>query len=280
MRTRPRPTRRRRLAWAAVAALLAPGSGAAAEAPDAAPAELLSRTWDNLYGVDSAQVLRLTSKSPQGRAVTRKLWIVRKYSAPPPRALIRFLEPSDVRGTSMLVIERETRDSDVFLYLPAFQRTKRITAAQRFDAFFGTNLTYEDLEPKRPQDFEVRALGTDGAGELRCERLDVRPRPGVESQYEHTVFCIEPQRAVILWADYTVKGSTAKRLETDPWSIRRVGDRHLPFRARLRTHATGFETEIAVEEHEARPELPDSVFTIPHLELGDETSPGAATVVP
>jgi len=273
MRAPLRDAARRLAGGAALLAVLA--APAAADAPPADPAALLDEVWHNLYGADSAQVLRLTSRSPQTRPVSRKLSIHRKYSAPPPRALIRFSEPPDIRGASLLVIEHPARDADVFLYLPAFDRTKRITAAQRFDAFFGTNLTYEDLEPKRAADFQVRALGTDRVGGLECLRLELRPRPGVESQYDRSVACVEAARRVILWLDYEVKGRPHKRLEADAESIRLASGRHLAFRSRVVSHAGGAETEIAIEAYEAGPELPDSLFTIPHLELGDEPAPGS-----
>jgi hypothetical protein len=266
------PGAARRLAGGA-AMLVVFTASAAADAPPVDPTALLSQVYQSLYGADCSQVLRLTSKSPQSRPVSRKLSILRKYTEPPPRALIRFSEPPDIRGASLLVIEHPTRDADVFLYLPAFDRTKRITAAQRFDAFFGTNLTYEDLEPKSVADFEVRALGPDRVGTLECLRLELRPRPGVESQYDRSVACVETARSVILWIDYELKGRPHKRLEVDPESIRLASGRHLAFRSRVQSHATGAETEIAVEAYEAGPRLPDSLFTIPHLELGDERGP-------
>jgi hypothetical protein len=271
MRARSRLPARRPPFWAAlwILAVAAP----AAAAPSVEPAALLAEVWHGLYGADCSQVLRLTSKSPQSRPVSRRLSIFRKYTDSPPRALIRFSEPPDIRGASLLVIEHAARDADVFLYLPAFDRTKRITAAQRFDAFFGTNLTYEDLEPKRIEDFEVRGLGSDRVGTLGCQRLELRPRPGVESQYDRSVACVEPERRVALWIEYEVKGRPHKRLEVDPESIRVASGRSLAFRSRILSHATGAETEISIEAYEAGPELPDSLFTIPHLELGAEPAP-------
>lgn len=275
MRARPHRTRPR-LAWLAAAFLAAPAAAGDPPPPASDPALLLARAYASLYRTDCAQVLRLTSHQPGGRTISRRISIARKWSTPPPRALIRFLEPADVRGTSMLVIEREGRDADLFVHLPAFDRTRRMTAAQRFDSFFGTNLTYEDLEPKDVADFDVRALGREEVAGNACMRLEVRPLPGVESQYERTTTCIDPVRAVILWTEYHAGGRPLKRLESDPTSIRAAGDGFLPWRTRLLTHATGFETEIVIESHLAHADLPDAAFTIPRLELGAEPGADAA----
>jgi hypothetical protein len=241
--------------------------------PSVAPAELLARAYANLYAADVVQVIRLTSRSRDGQPVSRTVRIVRKQSAPPPRTLVRLLEPPDVRGTSLLLIEADGRHPDLFLYLPAFQRTRRISAAQRSDSFFGTNVSYEDLEPKRADDFDVRPLGPDRVGELPCLRLELRPRDVVDSQYDRIVSCIEPERAVVLRSDYEIDGQALKRMECEPESLREVDGRIVPFRAKVRSSASGFETEIAIQSYDVRPAIPDSVFTIVHLETASELAP-------
>jgi hypothetical protein len=259
------------LATLAVALLASVARGAEDALPDASSAsQLLDRVYRNLYQADFVQVMSLTTRSPTGRTMTRRLQVTRKQSSPPGKALVRFLEPPDIRGTSMLVLERDDRYDDVFLYLPAFDRIRRVSSAQRADAFFGTHLTYEDLEPKRAVDFEARLLGRETVGDLGCVLLEARPRPELESQYERTVACVDPQRAIALWTDYYVKGRVSKRAECDPTRIQPVGARQIPFEARIVGLDQGAQTIIVTESYETRNEIPDVLFTAKHLMRGDE----------
>jgi hypothetical protein len=202
--------------------------------------------------------------------MTRRIQLTRKQSSPPGKALVRFLDPPDVRGTSMLVLERDDRYDDVFLYLPAFGRVRRVSSAQRADSFFGTHLTYEDLEPKRAVDFEARILGRDAVDGLACVLLEARPRPELESQYERTVSCVDPERAVALWTDHYVRSRVQKRTECDPKRIQALGARQIPFEARIVSGEAGAQTLIVTESYETRSEIPEALFTAKHLMRGDE----------
>jgi len=277
-----RRTAARRLAAACALAALALAPAAAAAEENAAAGEawpddptaraLLEGTLANLYEGDFVQVFRLESRRGRGRGMTRRLQIVRKESDDPGRAMLRFLSPEDVRGSSMLVIEHEARADDVFLYLPAAARTRRISLAQRYDSFFGTNLTYEDLEPKRADDFEARLVGRSEVDCVRCLVIEIRPRPGVESQYDRSEACIDPERDVALRTDYFVDGRRIKRLVVDPRTIDHVDGRFVPRVARLESTERDFTTEITSELYERKASIPDRLFTASNLEAGDDQS--------
>ena len=254
--------------------LLAPTTAGALEPWPADPRAqgLLARTLSNLYEGDFVQVFRLESRGRSGRSVTRRLQVVRKESEPPGRAVMRFLSPDDVRGSSMLVIDRDDQPDDVFLYLPATERTRRISLAQRYDSFFGTNLTYEDLEPKHESDFEARMEGSSEVDGVPCLQLRVRPRADVESQYDATRACIDPQRAVALRTEYFVGDRLIKRLLVDPARVELIDGRWVPKRARLESTATDFTTDITMELYERKQSIPDRLFSTWNLEAGSNHS--------
>lgn len=257
--------------WIAAALLLVPHASAIEDAlPEPDPARtLLERTYRNLYDHDFIQTLRLESRFRGGRSVTRRVQIVRRRGPDGGRALVRFLEPEDIRKTSLLLLEREEGYDDVYLYLPAFRLVKHLSVSQRADAFFGTDVSYEDLEPKDPDDFEARWLGPSRAGERDCMRLELRPRAGQESMYDRVIPCIDPERAVILSAEFHRGNELLKRLWVDATSIERHGRVLMPGRVRIETPRRGTETLVVTEAYEAVDEVPDSLFTRSNLELGD-----------
>ena len=63
--------------------------------------QLLARAFANLYADDYIQTLELVAGERAARArSSRTLQILRKQSVRPGKALVRFLEPPDVRRTS------------------------------------------------------------------------------------------------------------------------------------------------------------------------------------
>ncbi len=265
------------LAWLAAA----PAAQAEDPARDAPPADartLLQQTYDNLYGDDTIQTVELRTGRPGGRGISYRLLVVRRQGEHA-KSLIRFLAPPDVRDTSILVLEQPRRGDDIFVYLPAFSVTKRVGQFQRADAFFGTDLSYEDLEAKRVEDFDVQRLGEgrSSAGDP-CVEVEARERTPSQSAYERMVLCIDPARPVAWWTDFYRDGAVVKRLEMAPESIRRVDGRWIPQRARMTSLAAGTTTELIIESHERRTDIPDRLFSTATLERGlpgldNETAP-------
>lgn len=257
--------------------LLCAGPGSAdngGTAEDAAPPqvsanELLHRAYENLYADDYVQELELSTSEDGGQSMRRRLQITRKQSTLPGKALLRFLEPASVRRTSVLVLENETGSDDLFVYLPATDFTRRISGAQRADAFFGTDLSYEDVEPKRASDWLASYVDSERSEDDACWVIEIRARPEFESTYDRMRSCIEPERAVIHWTEFYAGGRPMKRLEVDPGSVRSVGPRFIPFSARMTTPDRRSETELLVGAHDLRQDIPDSLFSKKSLELGD-----------
>jgi hypothetical protein len=231
------------------------------------PQQLLDRAFANLYADDYVQKLTLSTRVASARPLDRTLQITRKQSVQPGKALVRFLAPFDVRRTSVLILENDDANDDLYVYLPALELTRRISSAQRADSFFGTDLSYEDIEPKQASDYAVRVL--EGDATEACVRLEITPAEGFDSTYEAMVSCIEPARALIYWTEFRRRGKAVKRLEIDLTQVKPVKERFIPFSMTVRSLARGSETEVRTESYELVETVPESLFTTWNLEAGD-----------
>lgn len=252
-----------------VAIALSPASAEDALPASSAPSELLERAFHNLYADDYVQTMVLATRSRSGRVMERRLQITRKQSAEPGKALVRFLDPYQIRHTSILVLENEGATDDLYVYLPAARRTRHLSASQRADSFFGTDLSYEDVEPKHARDYRVQPEGTGELDGAPCSLLVIEARPHFESTYERMRSCIEPRRGLIYWTEFFRKGAVVKRLTIDPDSVREIGTRHIPFTMTMETPRRRSQTRIVTERYELSGEIPDTLFSTWNLEAGD-----------
>lgn len=237
-------------------------------APESA-AELVDRAFRNLYGEDYVQVMTLATRARGSREMKKRLQITRRQSVRPGKALLRFLAPATIRRTSVLVLENERAPDDLYVYLPGVRLTRHLSASQRSDSFFGTDLSYEDVEPKRVEDWEVAWADEGEAYDRPCALVELRVREGLESAYERTRSCIERERAIILWSDFYRHGSVLKRLEIDPEQVKLVGNRYIPFLMTMTTPKMRSETRIITESYDLREAIPDELFSTWNLEVGD-----------
>lgn len=230
--------------------------------------QLLARAFENLYADDYVQKIELTSRTPGVRPISRILQITRSQSERPSKALIRFLEPYDIRGTSVLVIGNRSRSDELFVFLPAIGITRRLSAAQRRDAFFGTDLTYEDVEPKDARNYDVSWVGS-ANDETSCNTIDIRPKDGIESGYDRMRSCIEESSGIIHWTEFFRNGEFVKRLESDLETVHVVGTKRIPFVLRIDRVGSGSETTVRTISYEMVPRIPGSLFSTWNLEAGD-----------
>jgi hypothetical protein len=252
---------------------LAP-AGAARAQEDAAPASdtaraLVERAFFNLYAEDYIQTLELATEPHGGSGMSRRLQITRKQSVSPGRALLRFLSPYDIRKTSVLILENEGRSDDLYVYLPAAEMTRHLSLAQRGDSFFGTDLSYEDIEPKDAEDYATKLLGPGDLDGRPCRKVELRAVEGVASAYDRMVSCIEPERGLLLWTDFHRRGAVVKRLEIDLESVREVGERFIPFRMSMTDAKRRSRTWVVTESYDVRSEIPDTLFSTWNLQVGD-----------
>lgn len=65
--------------------------------------------------------------------------------------LVVFSRPSDVKDTVFLVHKKPAKEDDRWLYLPALDLEKRISASDNRSSFVGSDFFYEDVSGRNPQ---------------------------------------------------------------------------------------------------------------------------------
>jgi len=82
------------------------------------------------------------------------------------KRFIRFVEPADVRGTSMLVVDNKNQADDMWIYLPALKKTRRIVSSEKGKSFMSSEFSNADMSSPNLADFEHRHTGNSGTNNL------------------------------------------------------------------------------------------------------------------
>ena len=63
-----------------------------------------------------------------------------------------FISPADVKNTSFMnrAYDKDDKDDDQWIYLPALKKPKRISSDSKSDYFMGSDFTYDDLGDRKP----------------------------------------------------------------------------------------------------------------------------------
>ena len=62
---------------------------------------------------------------------------------------VKFSTPADIRGTAFLQVEHGDADDDLWIYLPALKKSRRLVASNKKDSFVGSDFSYGDISLPR-----------------------------------------------------------------------------------------------------------------------------------
>jgi len=90
-------------------------------------------------------------------------------------SLLEFQSPADLKG--MVLLSHPGKDTDQqWLYLPALDRTQRITSGRISSSFGGSEFAYEDMTSISVDKHSWTLLEPAACGEAQCTRLQAEPR--------------------------------------------------------------------------------------------------------
>lgn len=156
--------KRRRNTRGALARLVLSGAGACAcllvqATPAAAaglsPREIMEKVTMTRKLDGSEAVVKMTIVGDKGQTREREITMATKLydGGKTEKRIYRFLSPADVQGTSILVFDYESKADDVWIFLPALRKTRRIVSSQNTQSFMGSEFSYGDLNIPALDDF-------------------------------------------------------------------------------------------------------------------------------
>ncbi len=91
------------------------------------------------------------------------------------RIRTRFYYPADIRGTTFVEVENADRDDDLWIYIPALRKVRRLVANNKRDSFVGSDFSYGDILPARPSSFRHILLGSATVEDHECYVIQSTP---------------------------------------------------------------------------------------------------------
>ena len=253
-----RPRRaRRRLGKAVAAGLLLVASSASAGPAEppfahclaslAAPAGDASEAGSAVLSVEATDRSREVQRS---RA--RVAW---RVAGGETRILLDMLEPAEVAGSRVLLVERKDARPEAYAWLPEIAAVKRVGARHLNKPLFGTDITYADLE---------RAgllAGSANVEHWQEDEVDGRPAWRLESRDGRTRITswLDQERCLPLRTEVADrKGRPTRRVELSPQPFSSGGSGFVPRSLRVRDLERRSETVVTLESLERDARLPDA----------------------
>jgi hypothetical protein len=187
------------------------------------------------------------------------------------KVLLRFTAPPDMRGAGVLLIEKEGRRPDTFMYLPEIRKVRRVSSRSAASSLFGTDFSYEDFE-------RLVGMSSDASRE-RIADTEVdgrevyvvvgRPDPESGSAYERVVAFVDKQTCVPLRTEsYEPGGGLRKLLTADSSKIEREGTLWVPREQTMKDLRDETQTDLVIEQIDIDANIHRKMFSARELEAG------------
>lgn len=175
--------------------------------------------------------------------------------------LFKFTSPPVVQGTGLLIVDSGKAVNDIWMYMPATRRIRRIAGAEKSNWFMGTEFTHEDFEDYKIGAYTFQLDKEDEAcGEQqRCYVVSAVASDAAEKEasgYGRKIYWVEKQTLYPVRVDYIDKaGAPAKRLDVQ--KLVRIGDYWRPQVYEMRNLANGRITRLTASSREVNAPLED-----------------------
>ena len=132
-----------------------------AQLPDADQIMNKSREQTVVGSMQATISLSITEKNGAKRNRTIAM-TTKSFTGGLEKRFIEFLEPADVRGTAMLIVDNKDVADEIWIYLPALKKTRRISSSENGKSFMSSEFSNADMGSPRLADFNSRHL--EGSG--------------------------------------------------------------------------------------------------------------------
>lgn len=254
----------------ALAAALVPAAGAAPAATDAR--EIMTKNFFvskvSALKVDSTMVL--ASARGQRRERRSQFFVKLQPNGIDSKVLIKFSTPADIKGTGVLQIEHSGSDDDLWIYLPALKKSRRLVANNKKDSFAGSDFSYGDITLPPVDHYRHTVLRREPVDGFDCHVIESTPASDAirsNSGYGRKITWVRADNFLEAKVEYyDVSGRLLKTQTTGRHQLVEPDKgRWFALAREMTNHQSGHRTTIDASTVEAVP-LADDVFTTRFLE--------------
>jgi len=247
--------------------------GQSASADTLSAEEIMKRNFLASKVADSVadSTFRLVNSNGQERVRETKGQTKLTTGSTDNRRVVTFLSPSDVKGTKTLLVEKTGKDDDIWIYLPALKKVRRLVANNKKDSFVGTDFSYGDVIGHKVEDWSHKLIKEDKVDGLDCwlvESTPKKPEVAENSGYSKRSACIGKESFVALSGElFDQSGSLLKKVTTK--NVEKVDakmNKWQPMWMQAENVQTGHKTILEFKNFKANTGVSEDVFTTRYLE--------------
>jgi hypothetical protein len=186
------------------------------------------------------------------------------------KRVIKFLAPAEVKGTGLLIFDYPEKSDDMWIYLPALRKTRRIVSREKSKNFMGSEFSNANMTAPGLDDFQYRNLGEETLRGKSCIMIESIPLTSDledEYGYSRSVSWVDKNSYLVLQTDYfDLDGELFKTIANSEFEkLDEANEKYMVTRMEAINHSNNRSSEMVMEQVAVTSTKP-TYFTVAFLE--------------
>jgi len=233
--------------------------------------EIMQKTREvsKIEGMEAISTLNIYDS--KGRERTREISMASRLfeNGKTEKRIVRFLAPAEIKGTGMLIFDYDNNDDDMWIYMPALRKTRRIVSTEKGQNFMGSEFSNADMAAPSLDDYQYRILGSEIQDGIDCWKIEVLPVNNIvvdESGVSRKVTWIGKSDYVMRKSEfYDLDNGLMKVLKTS--DIREITQgKYMAAFMEMQNEQNGRKSVFIMDRLQYNPDVKEEYFTVMYLE--------------
>ncbi len=230
--------------------------------------------WAESRKLDGSEaVVKMSIIDNRGNARTREISMATKLfdDGKTEKRIYRFLSPADVKGTGVLVFDYEDKADDIWVFLPALRKSRRVVSSERSKSFMGSEFSYADLNIPELSDYDYKVIKDENVAGASCTVIEVTPKSDSVAKsegYSKKLYWVEKSNYAVRKGEFfDLKGKLLKVLTAD--NVKLVDSKKKRYRTmkmEMENKQSGRKSIFETTKIANAPNTKDEYFTTSYLE--------------
>ncbi len=209
-------------------------------------------------GDDGSAEARMIIVDENGKRQMRQFTILRKdqQDLGDQNILVFFSQPSNVKDTVFRVEKKLANDDNRWLFLPALDLIKRISAGDKRTSFVGSHFYYEDVSGRNPQEDNFTLVSEDKAAYV----INAKPKDAQSVEFSHYTVKIDKNNFLPIETTYFDHNNQATR-KMAVLQVQEINGIPTVMKSRITNLGNNSYTEMQFRHVKYNVGLPDSLFS-------------------
>lgn len=233
-------------------------------------AQEMSQKSMDIIDIGSMEMLATFQiKDAKGNVRERQITSASRKFGDVSKMLIRFISPADVRGTALLVYDYDNKADNMWIYMPALRKVRRIVSSEKGKSFMGSEFTNADMSKPNVTDYTYSLLGSAPFNGKDCWKiLTVCKTEAIQEEngYSKKISLTDKNSFLCYHIEFYDLSGKLQRIQTLDQYKKQPNGKYFSFLMQMENVQTGRKSVMIVNKFQAGSQLSESAFAPTALE--------------